>query len=58
MEGWDFPSDPEAKTPCSQHRGYRFDPWLIPGWVQWKKEKKGRINERPLTYIDKSQQTY
>ena len=36
----DFPSDPEVKTPCSQHRGYRFDPWLIPGWHSGKKKKK------------------
>ena len=24
---WDFPGGPVAKTPCSQFRGLRFDPW-------------------------------
>ena len=24
---WDFPGGPGAKTPCSQCRGLRFDPW-------------------------------
>ena len=24
---WDFPGDPPAKTPHSQCRGHRFDPW-------------------------------
>ena len=23
----DFPGDPVAKTPCSQCRGPKFDPW-------------------------------
>ena len=26
---WDFPGSPVAKTPCSQCRGPRFNPWLV-----------------------------
>ena len=51
----DFPGSPVVKTPSSQHRGLRFDPWsrelrshmlqLRSSAAKKKKKKTGEVNE-------------
>ena len=36
----DFPGSPVVKTPSSQCRGHRFDPWSLRSLILKKKKKK------------------